>query len=462
MDELVQIRSLIGKILDDSLSEDESEQLGKLLASSELAQQEYCDFIATHAALSEEFGVPEQTEGVARPPAASHSNVRWQTVLEFFTKPTPLSMTVAALAMVAIIGLMAFIAVPYYGARRQSEASAYVAQMSKTHAAIWSPDHPAHWQGKSLKVGSKLQLEAGLAQIEYTNGATVLLEGPVVYEITSAGGRLQRGKLAAKVDKPAYGFAVTTPSAVIVDLGTEFGVSVAESGDTQTSVFRGIVSVSMADNPARSVQLTAHQSARVTATTLELEKDKPLPKYARALPQHTNGQVSEIGLVNGDFLSPVLHSGSPKFSNAGDGWFAKNAGEDWVIASGKLIQRKNSGSKTRIAQVFDLAGHEGNEWTISMDVGGRGLARVEVYGCNRAGASRFKGEAVSVFRDSRPANGGQWTTLVERADVSPGRMEIAIPGHLTDFDTMSVRITGNAGTVGTTVDNVLFRQKLLR
>ena len=47
----------------------------------------------------------------------------------------------------------------------------------------------------------------------------------------------------ANVPPPAVGFTVETPTAVLNDLGTEFGVNVHEAGTSDVQVFRGLVDV---------------------------------------------------------------------------------------------------------------------------------------------------------------------------------------------------------------------------
>jgi len=52
---------------------------------------------------------------------------------------------------------------------------------------------------------------------------------------------VEEGKLTAFVPPSAKGFTVMTPVAEVVDYGTEFGVTVDKSGETETSVFKGEV-----------------------------------------------------------------------------------------------------------------------------------------------------------------------------------------------------------------------------
>ncbi len=90
----------------------------------------------------------------------------------------------------------------------------------------------------------RLRLAEGLARIVFDNGAEVTIQAPADLEIRST--RLcilHGGRLVAKVPPPATGFLVETPTAVLKDLGTEFGVNVSTGGISDVEVFDGRVDV---------------------------------------------------------------------------------------------------------------------------------------------------------------------------------------------------------------------------
>jgi hypothetical protein len=64
-------------------------------------------------------------------------------------------------------------------------------------------------------------------------------------------------------------FAIRTPTAIVTDLGTEFGVEVNDRGHTLSHVFRGAVEMQTLPSdgvPSQSIRLTANQSASVLKT----------------------------------------------------------------------------------------------------------------------------------------------------------------------------------------------------
>ncbi|HYT92414.1 MAG TPA: FecR domain-containing protein [Gemmataceae bacterium] len=117
-----------------------------------------------------------------------------------------------------------------------------------------------------MQAGKSLNLEAGLAEIRFACGARVVLDGPAVLELLSGrSARLQRGKLTARVPGPATGFEIVSPQAKVIDLGTEFGVAVAEGGGTDVYVFEGTVEAHATGSKAGAVSLTRDQAAHIAA-----------------------------------------------------------------------------------------------------------------------------------------------------------------------------------------------------
>jgi hypothetical protein len=132
------------------------------------------------------------------------------------------------------------------------------------------------WEGDTepwggMQAGTVLRVERGLAEIQFGSGARVVLEGPAALELRSGNGaRLLRGKLTARVPGPASGFEVLSPQGKVVDLGTEFGISVDDDGGTNVRVFAGKVKASAGDD---LVSLTENQSAHIDNTGVTLRPD---------------------------------------------------------------------------------------------------------------------------------------------------------------------------------------------
>lgn len=114
----------------------------------------------------------------------------------------------------------------------------------------------AQWVGPigddgKLRAEQSLTLTAGLAELEFNDGARVILQAPATLQPTGANGlRLVRGQLTATCPPSAHGFTVATASGLITDLGTEFGVQVEADGSVSTHVFDGSVTYQSNQAPA--------------------------------------------------------------------------------------------------------------------------------------------------------------------------------------------------------------------
>jgi len=152
-----------------------------------------------------------------------------------------------------------------------------VAQMGQMHDCQWEQGSASPSSGDGLTSGQQLRLRRGLAELRFANGATVLLAGPATFDTVSGGaGFLHAGSLTAKVSTKARGFTIQTPTAAVVDLGTEFGVTVENAGaKEEVHVFRGEVVLETKPSrveakPARH-RLTAGSAASIVLASGQSE-----------------------------------------------------------------------------------------------------------------------------------------------------------------------------------------------
>jgi hypothetical protein len=121
-----------------------------------------------------------------------------------------------------------------------AHAATLVAAVNCEWIEATSDFHP----GAAVAEGTELRLASGVAEIMFRSGVRVTLEGPAVLSaISTGGGALESGNLAAEVPPDAVGFAVRTPSATVIDLGTSFGVTVEPARVTEVHVIEGRVAI---------------------------------------------------------------------------------------------------------------------------------------------------------------------------------------------------------------------------
>ena len=197
-----------------------------------------------------------------------------------------------------------------------------------------------------VSLGDKFTLASGLMEITYDTGARVILQGPVTYEVESKdGGYLSLGKLTARVEKRVGSgqwavdskseirnqkseipdpqspipnpsslstihyplFTIKTPTAIVTDLGTEFGVEVDKQGRTTSHVFRGVVRVQMVavDGKAQGTGQVLHEneSVRVDASQgqrkIVMVPAAKTASFIREIPKRTIKTLDLVDVVAG-------------------------------------------------------------------------------------------------------------------------------------------------------------------
>lgn len=141
---------------------------------------------------------------------------------------------------------------------------AYIVRMEST---TWDASRGSPKVGDKLEP-RRLQLAAGLVELKFARGATMIVEGPADFEIVGPQhAYLHRGRAVTRLPKGTKGFVLDSPRGRLVDQGTEFGVSVGASGDTEVHVLEG--KVEAVPTHQRAVQLTVDQAARLTPQRVE-------------------------------------------------------------------------------------------------------------------------------------------------------------------------------------------------
>jgi len=265
--EHLELQELLSALCDEGLSESQQLRLYELLENDALARRFYIDYLHLDAGLRWDWGqlksgLPAETgSGYLEKGDARQSPVLgWLGDLlrrggDLFSRPMFFSILVAiGLPLLCILLLVTQVHPPEI----VDAEPVTVATLSRTLDSAWGDKASRPVAGEPLSAGRRLELAGGLAQITMTGGTTVILEGPATMVLDSDRRvLLETGKLAAEVPKAAIGFTVQTPQAVVVDLGTDFGVSVDAEGATEAHVFAGSVEVA-----ARAPAAEPSQSAK--------------------------------------------------------------------------------------------------------------------------------------------------------------------------------------------------------
>ncbi len=140
-----------------------------------------------------------------------------------------------------------------------------LALLSREAGAVWAEAAPHMGQPMQSRW---LKLRSGAAEVVFSRGARVILEGPAEFHVTTENsGFLKSGKLHASVPPSAHGFAVRGEKFHATDKGTEFACAVPEYGSAEVHVFIGSVSVGNSGGTTR--ELSAAQAARVDEAEIQ-------------------------------------------------------------------------------------------------------------------------------------------------------------------------------------------------
>lgn len=288
------LRQLASKTVDGIASADEQHELGELLLASNEARDLYRDYIGLHTEL--ERRPPHPLPNVIFTPRA---------------RPTKVILAMAALLALSALSLWQMIwNKPSGDAPLAGDPSTLPATLSGTQvnlAIVGSTQdlRPADPSQAPLREGSMvsagtLHYQSGSIRLDYFSGARMTLVAPFKLEVVNSGEVfLHRGRLAARIEKP--GFIVRIPTGAIVDLGTEFSVNVADSGEAAIKVFQGAVEVSKISNSGNTregVRLEEGESIAV-GERFETLSDERATEFLRQVsreipPLHVGATYPEV------------------------------------------------------------------------------------------------------------------------------------------------------------------------
>lgn len=249
--ELNRLAELAEKLRDNALADAEVAELETLLAESAEAREVFAGLALLRAEL-------HYAHGHLACPVPAEAN-RANAPAPFLRRWLPLGLA-AGLTVAALL-------LWRYAPSRSTAHGGAIATISNASGAVLLADGrvtPAN-VGSTLR-GGALHLRSGLLELTYPSGVVLVLESPARFDLRSAITLwLAEGNASANVPPPALGFTIETPSASIVDLGTEFGVS-AGAKNSEVHVFKGEVMIKNSSEPD-SLRLTENRASRIDTQT---------------------------------------------------------------------------------------------------------------------------------------------------------------------------------------------------
>jgi hypothetical protein len=259
--EVRELRYLISKSLEGSLSREEVSRMEALLESSVHMRVYYREYVSLYCDLKSllEVQLPEfyeddiaedrlfwetmaRHENLAPPLELNPLRVEHQPELIQKVERPKIERQFSKFSLVSLItSIAAIIFLVVFGRFAPIRSGIEVATLIDTLDAKWSETSGTMKSGTRLTTGSTpWSLREGYIQLRFDNDARVVIEGPAAFNLLTGDQLMLRyGRAYAVVPKQAYGFTICTPNSRIIDLGTEFGVQSDIAGDVKLHVIKG-------------------------------------------------------------------------------------------------------------------------------------------------------------------------------------------------------------------------------
>jgi hypothetical protein len=273
---------LLIKAYEGQLSPDEAKILNGIIKSDDQAAYFYAEFFDTVSGLidrnesafsfedndstkldvwlnclaHDEKEAPAVEITAPQEPKILIQKVQYQKSDRKISKISLFSLFTAAAAIILIF-VFAYFAPPATGIK--------VAVLSDSINAKWAVEGILE-KGSPIFTSRKgLQLREGYVKVLYDNQAQVMIEGPAEFQILAEDKiDLRYGKIYAVVPPKAIGFMITTQSAKVIDLGTEFGVQASFDGTTELHVYQGKTTLiaGISQDSKQTIQVIAGKATR--------------------------------------------------------------------------------------------------------------------------------------------------------------------------------------------------------
>ena len=284
--EIIELYELLDRLVERNLSHEQRRRLEDWLSKSAEARRIYVSFVDMSVSLR---SYADESLSVKEEPENRSQIVKF---INFIQPWLPMAaVLVVGVYLYSNLSLSSFSgndpsgvvdqkssSVPEYQNFHRPDRASPVAVLTKSVGLQWSSNTNNRPElGSALEPGV-FEIERGMAQLEFMQGATAILEGPADAELINDNAvSIKLGKLRAHVPKVAIGFSVGLPMGRVVDLGTDFGVAVHPEGSAEVFVYRGKVQYKGVDFEGNEVfnELSAGEAIYLDSFGISTPLDMP-------------------------------------------------------------------------------------------------------------------------------------------------------------------------------------------
>jgi len=241
-----ELAGLVNEAIDGSLDGGRLAALEARLAADPAARRYFLDAMLVHSHLAATIPAANPTVlvdlmGCEGPPQPAGRSGRFAAAA---------ALAAAMLAAAAVLGGPAVLR----GAGRVGSAlwATPLATVADARLVLVDEGQRALQPGDALAEG-RVSIAGGAVELRLRNGVMLVLEGPVALILQSEmKAFVQSGKVLVRMPRGMSGFRLETPSASLLDLGTEFAVHVGARGATDVQVYDGEVIATGRDPAGRA------------------------------------------------------------------------------------------------------------------------------------------------------------------------------------------------------------------
>lgn len=294
---------LLDAVREGTIRPEEMEELDRILAEDKKACRFYCEYFNMCALLRSGKAFEPNLSALPQTADSLHNMAFWKAMAQEEetapsiepsselkesqeTPPTEksvrmpakvsrfsiVSLAISAAALIFLIGYAHIVSL-----KRGIE----VATLTDSIQAVWADPTLSLHNSSRLSTHQRLVLSKGVAALKTDQGVSLTLEGPAEFEMKSSHEiLLAYGRLYAQVSAEGIGFTVQTPTATIIDLGTEFGVQADLNGSSELHVMKGAVQLFAGpkEKPHISLIVQENNAVRYNNQTFEIS-EVHLEKY---------------------------------------------------------------------------------------------------------------------------------------------------------------------------------------
>ena len=312
-----------------------------------MAVEEGLEEMAAAALSARYFGSPASRQPQATAPVRGTIGDAFAAMVGSVFAPAALRRVGLPLVLIVACGIVAAFAWrgPWTAARPRLPAG-LLAKVVALSDVGWAADGQPRHEGDGLQAGGSFAVTRGLVEILFACGAAVVLEGPATFEVIDGStGKLSGGRLAATIDRPTGPFAIHTPTAVVTDRGTQFGVAVDDQGKTDVRVFQGLVELVAlaAIGTSEPLRLKAGDAGEVDGDGRVSRIDSPTSKkFVMSVPKKSQpvkpplpfrwDEAAAVTVYRDSFAGSGVLAGTAATARAGAGearWVAPQDG--WLL-----------------------------------------------------------------------------------------------------------------------------------